>query len=106
MENKFVRLAELLLDIMGENSDNPDIKMPDSIILQTAQALAEGYERGNFAENDNGAMYYAGMTEDYGGYYDTFWDSKRVKVPDEGYYPIDHVDPMYPGNRPLPTDKN
>lgn len=65
-------LAQLLVEIMVEESD-ADL-LPKSFTVskdaktKTAKALRDGYFEKEFSHNDNGELYYAGMTEDYGGY--------------------------------------
>lgn len=65
-------LAQLLVEIMVEESAS-DL-LPKSFAVskdaktKTAKALRDGYFEKEFSHNDNGELYYAGMTEDYGGY--------------------------------------
>lgn len=72
IEEQFYDLARLLLDIIGEGEfhDVEDFKMPEEIILETAFSLQTGYYNNDFERDENGMLYYSGMTEDYCGLYD------------------------------------
>ncbi len=72
MKEVFIKLAELLCQIMVEEDDRLDLsfKMPQEAIDKTVEALEKSYEEGNLKPNGEGGFYYAGMTADFGGYYE------------------------------------
>jgi hypothetical protein len=74
IEERFIQLAEMLNDmISGESQYNnvpKDFSMPKEIIVQTATLLQKAYNKKEFSEDSNGALYYVGMTEDFGGLID------------------------------------
>lgn len=83
---RFRGLAELLLQIIIEGQEfkvSDDFKMPESTILLTAKALEKGFLNGEFKEDENGALYYSGMTEDFGGYYETALDVAQHEAQQE-----------------------
>jgi len=76
VQDRFVSLAELLLQMTLESQEYKlpdDFKMPESTIDLTAISLARGFALGEFQETDGG-LYYSGMMEDYGGYFESVLD--------------------------------
>lgn len=73
IEKRFLDLAHLLLEIMIESEEYADVpksfKMPKNVINRTAHTLQDHYKAGKYTET-NGGLYYSGMTEDFGGYFD------------------------------------
>jgi len=74
-KDRFIYLAELLNEIMGEqiHSHYKDFKMPEDIIINTANILRSDFIEGKIHEDETGQLYYPGMIEDYGGLFDNFY---------------------------------
>lgn len=74
VEPRFIQLAEMLNDMIGGESQYSsipkDFSMPKEVIFQTAILLQKAYNKKELTEGDNGALYYAGITEDFGGLID------------------------------------
>jgi hypothetical protein len=70
IEKRFRDLANLLVQIMVEESPVVDVKIPRFVVDATARALQRGYAEGEYKEDKDGMLYYAGMIEDFGGYID------------------------------------
>lgn len=47
-----------------------DFSMPKETILETATLLQKAYNNKELSEDSNGALYYSGITEDFGGLID------------------------------------
>lgn len=75
---EFYKLAELLNQIIGEGEflDTPDFHMPEKVILETAFYLQNAFIEGEFMRDDEGRLYYSGMTEDFGGLFEAEYLSR------------------------------
>jgi hypothetical protein len=68
MTDEFLRLAEMLRDIIVEQDlPNTEAEIPDSIVLGIASDLSKDFEAGTLIQNADGTFYYVGMCEDYCG---------------------------------------
>lgn len=76
----FKKVATMLCEIMAEEDRELDEKftMPESAIEATALSLKEAYVNGFLKKDENNALYYVGMIEDYGGYFEKEIDSYKV----------------------------
>lgn len=88
-KEKFVKLAELIGQIIIETSDfailfgfnfskkdanfiadNIDAKLSKTIIQKTALALQKGFEAGDFEADKDGGLFNSDLIESYGGFID------------------------------------
>lgn len=85
IKKEFLILASLLYEIMCDESWAKGLpknfKLSEKIKLKTAKALQNGFEKGDFKADEGGAMYYAGMTEDYGGFIEKEMEKVLPKTP-------------------------
>lgn len=77
---RFIELAKLINQIMSEGIylDCPDFEMPYDVIELTASALEHGYNSGDYTEDENGMLYYSGMVDDYGGFFEKEYEKQLI----------------------------